>query len=84
MSNICLKQGQGMRGRAAPPHPGIYRVPPGDILLRGFATRDTLSFEELKNLLYNFAIVLFTNMDWSFQNNICTAHVTCLDLWLSS
>ena len=23
-----LKQGQGMRGRAAPPHPGIYRVPP--------------------------------------------------------
>ena len=21
---ICLKQGQGMRGRAAPPHPGIY------------------------------------------------------------
>ena len=24
-----LKQGQGMRGHAAPPHPGIYRVPPG-------------------------------------------------------
>ena len=29
ISDICLKQGQGMRGRAAPPHPGIYRVPPG-------------------------------------------------------
>ena len=28
ISNICLKQGQGTRGRAAPPHPGIYRVPP--------------------------------------------------------
>ena len=26
---FVLKQGQGMRGRAAPPHPGIYRVPPG-------------------------------------------------------
>ena len=26
-SDICLKQGQGMRGRAAPPYPGIYRVP---------------------------------------------------------
>ena len=28
--DICLKQGQGirgMRGRAAPPHPGIHRVP---------------------------------------------------------
>ena len=24
----CLKQGQGMRSRAAPPHPRIYRVPP--------------------------------------------------------
>ena len=30
ISDICLKQGQGMRGRAAPPHPGIYRVPPRD------------------------------------------------------
>ena len=29
ISDICLKQGQGMRGHAAPPHPGIYRVPPG-------------------------------------------------------
>ena len=28
ISDICLKQRQGMRGRAAPPHPGIYRVPP--------------------------------------------------------
>ena len=28
MSDICLKQGRGMRVRAAPPHPGIYRVPP--------------------------------------------------------
>ena len=28
ISDICLKQGQGMRGRAAPPHPGIYRVTP--------------------------------------------------------
>ena len=27
ISDICLKQGQGMRGRAAP-HPRIYRVPP--------------------------------------------------------
>ena len=26
--DICLKQGQGMRGRAAPPYSGIYRVPP--------------------------------------------------------
>ena len=24
----CLKQGKGMRGRATPPHPRIYRVPP--------------------------------------------------------
>ena len=29
ISDICLKQGQGMRGRAATPHPGIFRVPPG-------------------------------------------------------
>ena len=30
ISDICLKQGQATRGRAAPPHPGIYRVhPPG-------------------------------------------------------
>ena len=28
ISDIRLKQGQGIRGRAAPPHPGIYRVPP--------------------------------------------------------
>ena len=28
ISDICLKQGQGMRGRAAPPHTGIYWVPP--------------------------------------------------------
>ena len=28
ISDICFKQGQGMRGRAAPPHQGIYRVPP--------------------------------------------------------
>ena len=28
ISNICLKQGQGMRGRAAPAHPGMYQVPP--------------------------------------------------------
>ena len=28
ISDICLKQGQGMRGRAVPPHPGICRVPP--------------------------------------------------------
>ena len=28
ISDICLKQGQGMRGRAIPPHPGICRVPP--------------------------------------------------------
>ena len=28
ISDICLKQGQGTRGLAAPPHPGIYRVPP--------------------------------------------------------
>ena len=26
--DICLKQGQGMSGRAAPPHPEIYRVTP--------------------------------------------------------
>ena len=25
---FCLNQGQGMRGRAAPPHPRIYWVPP--------------------------------------------------------
>ena len=25
--DFCLKQGQGMRGRVAPPHPRIYRVP---------------------------------------------------------
>ena len=28
ISDICLKQGQGMRGRAAPPQPRIHRVPP--------------------------------------------------------
>ena len=28
ISNICLKQGQSMRDRAAPPQPGIHRVPP--------------------------------------------------------
>ena len=28
ISDICLKQGQGMRGRAAPPQPGIHQVPP--------------------------------------------------------
>ena len=28
ISDICLKLGQGMRGRVAPPYPGIYRVPP--------------------------------------------------------
>ena len=33
ISDICLKQGQGMRGRAAPPHPGIYRVPPPGVKL---------------------------------------------------
>ena len=26
--DVCLKKGQGMRGRAVPPYPGIYRVPP--------------------------------------------------------
>ena len=26
---FCLKQGQGMKGQGAPPHPRIYRVPPG-------------------------------------------------------
>ena len=26
--DFCLKQGQGLRGRAAPPHSRIYRVPP--------------------------------------------------------
>ena len=28
ISDICLKQDQGTRARAALPHPGIYRVPP--------------------------------------------------------
>ena len=28
ISDNCLKQGQGMRGSAVPPHPGICRVPP--------------------------------------------------------
>ena len=28
ISDFCLKQGQGIRGAAAPPHPRIYRVPP--------------------------------------------------------
>ena len=28
IGDFCLKQGQGMRSRAAPPHPRIYRVPP--------------------------------------------------------
>ena len=27
-SDFCLKRGQGMMGRAAPPHARIYRVPP--------------------------------------------------------
>ena len=31
ISDICLKQGQGMRDRAAPPHPGLYQVPPGGV-----------------------------------------------------
>ena len=29
ISDICFEQGQGMRGRGAPPHQRIYRVPPG-------------------------------------------------------
>ena len=29
ISDFCLKHGQGMRGRAAPLHPRIYRVLPG-------------------------------------------------------
>ena len=30
MSDFCLKQGQGMRGGAAPPHPkDISSTPPG-------------------------------------------------------
>ena len=29
--DFCLKQGQGMRGRAASPHLGIFRVPPPGI-----------------------------------------------------
>ena len=33
ISDFCLKQGQGMRDWAAPPHPRIYRVPhPGDFV----------------------------------------------------
>ena len=28
ISHFCLKRGQGMMGRAAPPHARIYRVPP--------------------------------------------------------
>ena len=31
INDICLKQVQGMRGRAAPPHPSVYRVPPRQI-----------------------------------------------------
>ena len=31
---LCLNQGQGMRGQAAPPHPRIYRVPPRFTLYR--------------------------------------------------
>ena len=27
LGNFCLKQGQGFRGRVAPPHPRIYQVP---------------------------------------------------------
>ena len=47
--DFCLKQGQGMRDRATPPHPRIYRVPPpghlhtnlykfGQKLIRGCST----------------------------------------------
>ena len=28
ISDFCLRRGQGVRGRAAPPYPRIYRVPP--------------------------------------------------------
>ena len=41
ISDICLKQGQGMRGRAAPPQPGIHRVPPR-ARSQGFYHRDGL------------------------------------------
>ena len=40
-SRECSLQGQGMRGRAAPPQPRIYRVPP--------SPRDSLS-EHIKSL----------------------------------
>ena len=48
ISDICLKQGQGMRGRATPPQPVIHRVPPpglklakkaGKIFSKSFSTQ---------------------------------------------
>ena len=35
-----MKQGQGLRGRAEPPHPRIYQVPQGGSSARAKITRD--------------------------------------------
>ena len=51
ISDICLKQGQGMRGRAVPPHPGICRVPPPPPRALKSAT-SSVGFNDLINLLH--------------------------------
>ena len=52
ISDICLKQGQGRRGRAAPPHPGIYRVPPSrDLNQTNIAGRRVPSHHLLPRIL---------------------------------
>ena len=60
ISDICLKQGQGMRGRAVPPHPGICRVspPPGYLtkLFNPISKRATLyAFVTQTSKVHDFA-----------------------------
>ena len=58
ISNFCLKQCQGMRRRAAPPHPMIYRVPTsaGERVNRLWLLKGLIKSQATKNT--NMAAVL--------------------------
>ena len=83
ISDICLKQGQGMRGRAAPPHPRIYRVPPpGTVQEKVFSRRSAmLKIVEEKTLETRLAIDLIMNaIDQRFdQPSFDTYATACKD-----